>query len=98
MIATDLENNAELQRVLWACYKYWQGEPLPVDQRAVCYSWVIRPYEKAFGAQFHQSRLYRLTKLGFLQQAETSRGGGRRYYTLINPEGIVGLLKKWNLN
>ncbi len=98
MIPTDIEKDMELQRVLWACYEYWQTEPLPVDQRAVCYSWAIGPYEKTFGTQFHQSRLYRLTKLGFLQQARTSRGGGRRYYTLNNPEGIAGLLKKWNLN
>ncbi|MBI2986695.1 MAG: hypothetical protein HYY45_08005 [Deltaproteobacteria bacterium] len=98
MIPTDIERDVELQRILWACHEYWRSEPLPIDQRAVCYTWVTGPYEKAFGTQFHQSRLHRLTKLGFLQQAETSRGGGRHYYTLINPEEITVLLKKWNLN
>ncbi len=98
MIASDIEKDVELQRVLWSCYEYWCSEPLPADQRVVCYSWVIGPYEKAFRTQFHHSRLYRLTKLGFLRQADTSRGGNRRYYTLINPERIAGLLRKWNLN
>ncbi len=98
MTASAIERDPELQRVLWACYRYWQAESLPTEDRAVCYGWVVRPYEEAFGTQFHQSRLARLTKFGFLQQAETSRGGKRRYYTMANPERIGELLKQWNLN
>jgi len=95
---TDIENDTELKRVLWACLEYWQREPLPLDQRANCYRWVIGPYKKAFGTEFHQSRLYRLTKLGFLRQAGSSRGGNRRYYTIIGPGQVADLLKKWNIN
>lgn len=94
----DIDEDPELQHVLWACHTYWQTEPLPVDQRAVCYSWVIRPYKKAFGERFHQSKLYQLTKLGFLRQADSSRAGNRRYYTIVSPDEVADLLKRWNLN
>lgn len=98
MRVDDIERETELQRVLWACYKYWESEPVPVDQRTICYNWVIRPFEKAFGSRFRQSRLQHLTKLGFLKQAGTSRGGHRRYYAIVNPERVAELLKEWNLN
>jgi hypothetical protein len=97
MKANEIENNLELQRVLWACYKYWQGEPLPPHERAICYSWVIGPYEERFGARFHQSRLRRLTELGFLKKDDTSGGGRRRYYKIIDPDRVDDLLRKWNL-
>lgn len=37
-----LENDSELQRALWACYSYWDGEPLPAQDRTICYKWVLR--------------------------------------------------------
>lgn len=93
-----IENNPELQQVLWACYKYWQGESLPTHERVICYSWVIKLYEERFGAKFHQSRLRRLTELGFLKEDDTSRGGRRRYYKIIDPNRGDNLLRKWNLH
>ena len=72
----------ELQRILWACYDYWQAEPLPADDRTVCFSWVEGSYRTRFGGTFHQSRLAALAKLGYLVPDDSSRGGGRRYYRL----------------
>lgn len=93
----DIDNDKELQRVLWACYEYWRNEPLPVEDRELCYSWVVGPYKKRFGTQFHQSKLGMLARLGWLNQADTSRGGGRRYYTIPTPERVKELLKNSKL-
>ena len=98
MNASEIESDAELQRVLWACYKYWQGESSPPQDRVICYSWVIGPYRERFGTDFHQSRLYLLTKLGFLKQDDTARGGNRRYYKIISPSRVADLLTKWKLS
>ena len=98
MRANEIENDLELQRVLWACHKYWQSESLPPHERAICYSWVLRLYEDRFATKFHQSRLRRLTKLGFLEQDDTSRGGHRRYYKITDPNRVDNLLRKWDLN
>jgi hypothetical protein len=38
METKGIPNNLELQRILSACYDYWQTEPLPPEKRAVCYS------------------------------------------------------------
>jgi hypothetical protein len=97
MRANEIENDLELQRVLWACYRYWQGEALPPHERVICYSWVVRLYEDRFDAGFHQSKLRRLAGLGFLQQDDTSRGGNRRYYMIVDPNRVASLLKKWKL-
>jgi hypothetical protein len=96
MTANEIENNPELQRVLWACYKYWQGESLPPDERAICYSWVVRTYEERFGTRFHHSRLRDLAKLGFLNQDDDSRSGHRRYYKIVEPNLVNDLLNRWN--
>lgn len=95
MRPTDIDNDKELQRVLWACYEYWRAEPVP--ERAVCYSWAVEPYKERFGTQFHQSKLTMLARRGLLKRAGTSRGGGRRYYAIPSPEQVKGLLKKWKL-
>jgi len=52
MRVSEIENDQELQRILWACYKCWQGQSSP-GQRAICYNWVLRPYEDRFGVKFH---------------------------------------------
>ncbi len=98
MGANKIEDNLELQRILWACYKYWQSESLPPYERIICYTWVLGPYEKRFGTKFHQSRLRNLTKLGLLKQDQTSRGGNRRYYKIADPTQLSVLLRKWKLN
>jgi hypothetical protein len=90
--------DAESQRVLWACLSYWSTEPNPVDERAICYSWVVRGYKDRFGRTFHQSRLRHLVRAGLLTQDDTSRRGNRRYYRISNPELLGELLKNWNLN
>ncbi len=97
MEANRIEKDPELLKVLWACYKYWKGETLPPEQRVICYSWVLPLYEDRFGARFHQSKLKRLAKLGFLQEADTARGGRRRYYKLREPSRVVELLQRWKL-
>lgn len=97
MRVNEIENDLELQQVLWACYKYWQGESLPPDERIICYSWIRRLYEDRFGAKFHQSKLGRLAKLGFLKKGDTARSGNRRYYKIADPNRVDDLLRKWNL-
>ncbi len=92
-----IEDDVELQRILWACYKYWEGESLPVQERAVCYSWVSKVYEGRFGTGFHPPRLRQLAKLGFLERKEVSRGGGRRYYKIVEPDRVADLLRQWKL-
>ncbi len=92
-----IENNPELQRVLWACYKYWQGETEPPHERTICYDWVAKPYKERFGGTFHQSRLRYLTELGFLKGDDTARGGHRRYYKIIDPKQVEDLLMKCGL-
>lgn len=100
MGTSEIENELELQQVLWACYTYWkrQGEALPPNERVVCYKWVRGPYEDRFGTRFHQSKLQRLAKLGFLEKDDTARGGSRRYYRIVEPEQVGELLRKWGLN
>ena len=97
MKADEIENEPELQQVLWACYKYWQNESLPAHERVVCYSWIVGLYNERFGAKFHPSKLHHLTKLGFLKEDDTSRSGHRRYYKITNPDQVNELLMKWGL-
>lgn len=97
MRVDEIESNVELQQVLWACYKYWQSESLPPHERVICYSWVVKLYEGKFGTNFHQSKLRRLSRLGFLQPSDVSRGGNRRYYKIVDPDKVARLLEKWRL-
>ncbi len=91
-MAATVTLTGEQLRVLWACHAYWQTEPLPVEERSVCFSWVEGSYRTRFGGSFHQSMLATLAKLGFLVPDETSRGGGRRYYRLGDPQAIKELV------
>lgn len=94
----NIEKSPELQRVLWACYKYWQDEsPKHIDKKVICYSWVLEVFEKRFNSGFHQSGLQALSDIGFLQKDMTSRHGGRRYYKVVDIEQIHDLLAKWKL-
>jgi len=95
MNVAEIERNPELQRVLLACYEYWQTEPLPPEQRSVCFSWVSGTHRRMFGEEFHPAKLYQLTKLGFLKQDDTSRGGHRRYYKIVDPSLVELLASKW---
>lgn len=98
MSAKGIENESELQHVLWACYQHWQSESsLPPSERVICYSWVLPPYEDRFHTKFHQSKLRRLTKDGFLSQEDVSRSGRRRYYKITDPDQVANLLRKWGL-
>jgi len=97
-MARDGLTDPELQRVLWACLTYWNGEQLPEDERAVCYSWVARCYQRRFGRTFHRSRLQKLARLGLLAKDDTSRSGNRRYYRINNPTQLAGFIKAWNLS
>ena len=96
MNAQTIMLDPELQRVLWACYEYWKTEPLPPEDRLICYKWVATLYTRHFGRGFHQSCLRRLAELGFLAQEDTSRGGHRRYYRLVDPSRVAQLLREWN--
>ena len=97
MKADEIEIKPELQQVLWACYKYWQDESLPNNERVICYNWIVGLYSEKFGVKFHPSSLRHLTKLGFLKEDDTSRGGHRHYYKIVNPNRVDELLKKWSL-
>ncbi len=97
MQMNEIENNPELQQVLWACYDYWKNEDMPIEERVICYSFVKDPYKKRFGKMFHQSKLSKLANLGFLERDRKTRGGNRRYYKLVNPDRVVVLLRKWDL-
>ncbi len=98
-MSNEIVNDPELQRILWACLDYWSGEQVAADKRSICYSWVARRYEARFGGTFHQSRLTELERLGILaKDGDSSRGGHRRYYRIIDPAGLAELLKGSNLN
>jgi len=92
-----VEVGAELRGVLWACYEYWRNETLPCSRRSICYKWVLPLYGQRFGGRFHQSRLARLAKLGFLRPDQQSRAGHRRYYTLADPKHVCRLLEQWQM-
>ncbi len=98
MEAIEIENNMELQRILWACYEYWRKESLAPHERSICYTWVVKVYRGKFGTKFHQAALRRLVKLGFLQPDKTSQSGNRRYYRIVNPTQIGSLLQKFDIN
>lgn len=90
-MSNTILNDPELQRVLVACLDY--GNPV------ICFSWVARRYEARFGKTFHQSRLAELARLGVLaKDGDTSRGGDRRYYRILDSAGLSELLKGCNLN
>ena len=98
MPAKEIEGNIELQQVLWACFNYWQTqESLPLQERSICFNWVIDSYKEKFGSRFHQSKLKNLVKLGFLKPADTTRGGNRRYYTIVDPDRVNELLQQWGM-
>src|ERR1700730_1661599 len=87
----------ELHRILWACLTYWNTEPNPIDDRAVCYSWVARCYQDRFGETFHPARLQQLARLGYLAKDDTSRGRNRRYYRINDPTRLAELLNACDL-
>src|SRR2546429_2571 len=92
-------NDAELQRVLVACFDYCSTETCAPTQPIICYKWVARCYEARFAGTFHQSRLAELERLGVLaKDGDTSRGGHRRYYRILDRAGLAELLKSLNLN
>lgn len=86
-----------LQRVLWACYQLWKSESLPPEERVICHKWVSGVYREQFGGEFHQSQLRQLADLGFLVREDTSRGGHRRYYRLVDPTRLAECLHEWDL-
>lgn len=95
----EVDNDLELQQVLWACYQYWQGEEaLPPQERVICYKCVLGPYEDRFGTKFHQSKLLLLTRFGFLRPDYNSRGEDGRYYKITDPNRVNDLLRKWDLS
>jgi len=98
MQTDKIENNPELQRVLWACYQYWKTESSPPHKRVICYKWVLGPYKDRFDRGFHPSRLHQLLKLDFLEKDDTSRAGHRRYYRIVDPERTSYLLERWQLD
>jgi hypothetical protein len=95
----EIPHGPELQRILVACLGYWNTEPVAAAERFICYKWVARRYQARFGGTFHQSRLAELERLGVLaKDGDTSRGGHRRYYRILDPAGLAELLKGCNLN
>lgn len=97
-MTTEVIEDLELRRILSACYGYWEKEQLPAEKRALCYTWVHNVFKARFGGGFHQSRLEHLARLGFLEKDDTSRGGSRRYYRIVDPDRLATLLRDWSLN
>jgi hypothetical protein len=87
----------ELRQVLWACHRCYATAP-PNGSREICYRWIIDDYQRRFGVGFHQSRLQHLADLGYLHAGDLVRGGGRRYYALVDPPGVAALLGQWGLD
>jgi len=93
-MSSEILNDLELQGILWACLDYWSTETCAPAQPVICYKWVARRYHARFGGTFHQSRLAELERLGVLaKDGDTSRGGDRRYYRILDPAGLAELLK-----
>jgi DNA-binding XRE family transcriptional regulator len=88
----------ELQRILWACFTYWNSEPNPVDERVFCYSWIIWFYKAKFGETFNQIKLHQLARLGLLAKDNASRCGTRRYYRINDPVQLAEFLKDCKLD
>lgn len=98
MTNESLRDDPELQRIAGACLEYWNGEPYG-PHRSICYSWVARLYTSKFGGSFQQTRLAQLERLGILaKDGDTSRGGDRRYWRIIDPAGLAEILKGCNAN
>jgi hypothetical protein len=97
MATEEAKVSQELRQVLWACYIYWMGEPVPPDERTIYFGWIAGPYEQKFGTTFHQSRLRQLANLGFLERADVAGVGYRRYYKIVDPDRLASLLEEWDL-
>jgi len=92
-------NDRELQGIVLACLDYWSAGSCAPAEPIICYKWVARCYQARFGGTFHQSRLGELERLGVLaKDGDTSRGGDRRYYRIIDPFALAKLLKTCNAN
>jgi len=97
-VIRDAAIEQELRQVLWACFEYWKNEVgASPQEQLICYSWVRDLYLERFGADFHQSKLGALEALGLLAKQESSRGGHRAYYRLVNPSQAHELLRGWQL-
>ena len=91
--SNEIMNDLELQGILWACLDYWSADSCAPAQPVICYAWVARRYKAMFGGTFHHSRLAELERLGVLaQDGDTSRGGDRRYYRILDLAGLAELL------
>jgi len=98
-MSNEILHDRELQRILLACLDYWSAEPCAPAEPIICYKWVARCYQTRFGGTFHQSRLGELERLGVLaKDGDTSRGGDRRYYRIIDPVALDEILKGCNAN
>jgi len=98
-MSNEILHDRELQRILLACLDYWSKEPCAPAEPIICYKWVARCYQARFGGKFHQSRLGELERLGVLaKDGDTSRGGDRRYYRIIDPVALDEILKGCNAN
>ena len=98
MKANQVHLGPELHRVLWAVFDYWNAEPLPLEERSICYTWIVRRYQNKFDGPFHQSRLQELARLGLLEKDDAAHQGNRRYYKVSDPAQVAALLKDANMN
>jgi hypothetical protein len=98
MATPSLTTDVELRRISWACLEYWNGEPLPPEERAICHKWIARVYESRFHERFAQQRLAVLARLGVLAKDDTSRRGDQRYYRLVDPAALGKYLSGASLN
>src|SRR5262249_36057198 len=78
-MANGFDDDPELLRVLQVCYETGSRGAAPAEQRSICHSWLVGPFQELFGVSFHQGRLRTLAKMCFLKEDNSSRGGHRRY-------------------
>lgn len=92
------ELDVETLRVLCACYEYWATEPLPIEDRVICFRWIKRGFESRFGVELTRREFDLAAKSGLLVKADTSRGGNRRYYRLVDPDQLRQLSSIFSTN
>ena len=97
MSIEEIVNEKELKQILWACYNYWNNESKPIDERVICYAWVIKEYTHRFDRGFQESELTKLAYYGILSKVDKFQVGNRVYYKLNNPTEIKGKLLIWGL-
>jgi hypothetical protein len=88
----------DLVDVLQYCFDFWKASDRPPEDRELCHHWLAGDYANKFGYQLHPSQLKALAKMGYLEEGDIARAGGRRYYKLPNASRVEDALKAGRLD